>query len=800
MYARNNILHFTSEILQQQHPEARLIPYPVWLSFGFNGSDPSVAFSFMSKSIETLLQGLEKPNTSHEAKRCFLAIAFSHSDITYDELVQISNHLKLSPSDLFDCAIAAGKLDLIECLLKTDENRECLLANAFRRAAYYGYIHVLDYLFTLSQNPPLEIIKINNYETFLQAAKNGDLDIIKYLIDKIPKDDVLKMLAVQNYHAFFNAAQKGHFDVIQYLLETLPRQDLPIMIAAHGIYIFCQADLCNHISIIKDILHFPVVFAHAEYHVHEYQQHTGPFITEKLFVLQQARVQFEASYPNRVFDVEDAGEVRLYFYILRHLIRRNDATLLSEMRVLLNIPSVEAFLHHLATQFHENQLLRLALSIGNEEAARLLLMIPAVRILAEQNNYYQDEYCNGIDARAIAQDPESSMRALSVAEQNRLQRAIDHYDVQLKKLTVPVVMDNLRSTLCARYKEKPAQIVSDVGVMVVLPMNWEDFEALNLCQEGGEGQATEHQRALEAYYQHQDHSAFRYLLKPNPWIHSEALYVNSNDAHTKHWANFDGYEPLIAMLFLAASDEHIEPCNGYTIDARLGHFINELAHIGRAHNWDRLIKYGLPGKENFGEQDDLDADRPSCYSGVKKRLFQSVLGHPLLTVLTFDIVKQKLNELVREHFKAAITHENHDKFKKAWENSLNDDLEFDARQAAMISLKELDINKEQQSLLLYTLADELDKEYGGQFSNDASLCEFAEACLELDEKDKSAMHATQFAYTNWYTCLEAKVAHDDTRVDLPSTIGLFSSPRPEPMDDDLPVEEDDSLSLRKKFC
>jgi len=793
-------LYFTSKNQQQQHPEARLIPYPIWLSFGFNASDTSVAFSFMSKPIEALLQGLEKPNTTSEAKRYFLAIAYSHSGLTNDELVQISVLLKMSPSDLFDCAIAFGKLELIESLLKMDEHKEPLLANAFRRAAGYGYVHVLDYLLTLTQKSPLEVIEINNYEIFLQAAKNGDLRVITYLIATIPQDDVLKMLAAENYHAFYSAAQQDHVEVVKYLLEQLPKQDLATMIAVHGVFIFCWADLGNYESIIKDLLHFSVVFAHAEYHVHEYQQRTGPFITEKLLALQQARVEFETLYPNSIFDVEDADEALLCFYILRHLIRRNDATLLREMHALLNIPSVEAFLHGLATQCHANPLLRLALSIGNEEASRLLLMVPAVRTLAEQNNYYQDEYRNGIDARAIAQDRESSMRALSAAEQKRLQRATDHYDVQLKELTVPVIMDNLRDTLCARYKAKPAQIVSDAGITIVLPMSWKDFEALNLCQEGGDGEPTEHQRALEAYYQHKDHTAFRYLLKPNPWIHSEALYVKVNDLGTERWAYFDGYEPLIAMLFLAASDEHIEPCDGFTLEARLEHFIDELAHIGRAHNWDVFIEEGVPGKESLGEQDDLDADRPSCYSGVKKRLFQSVLGHPLLTLLTVDIVKQKLNELVREHFKAAITDDNRDKYKKAWDDSLNDDLEFDARQAAMACLKELDINSEQKKMLLETLVGDLDKKYGGQFSNDAILCASAEAYLELDEKDKSATHATQFAYITWYNCLEVKVAHNYIRVSSPSSMGLFSSSRPEPMDHDLPVEEDDGLTLRKNFC
>ena len=50
----------------------------------------------------------------------------------------------------------------------------------------------------------------------------------------------------------------------------------------------------------------------------------------------------------------------------------------------------------------ENELLRLALTVGNEPACELLLTIPAVRQLAEANHYYVAEQQGNINLRACA--------------------------------------------------------------------------------------------------------------------------------------------------------------------------------------------------------------------------------------------------------------------------------------------------------------------------------------------------------------------------------------------------------------
>ena len=162
----------------------------------------------------------------------------------------------------------------------------------------------------------------------------------------------------------------------------------------------------------------------------------------------------------------------------------------------------------------------------------------------------------------------------------------------------------------------------------------------------------------------------RYLSKPNPWMAANAAYVSGGEG-TQSWSTFEEYKPLITMLWLAAkdtsSDITVAPTDGYTVETRIDRFIDEIAHLGRAHNWDDE-RYKMDAQGNLlvdennnpvmEEYDDAQGDKPSCYSGVKRRLFKSVLGHPLLKMLTKDDIKQELRDEVRDYFKQHITSQN----------------------------------------------------------------------------------------------------------------------------------------------
>ena len=96
------------------------------------------------------------------------------------------------------------------------------------------------------------------------------------------------------------------------------------------------------------------------------------------------------------------------------------------------------------------------------------------------------------------------------------------------------------------------------------------------------------------------------------------------------------------------------PTDGFSFESRLSLFVEELALIGRAHNWDETrIVTDAAGQPILDEDDnpmreeydDLEGDRPSCFSGVKRRLFQSVHGHPLFRILTQETIAKELQRL-----------------------------------------------------------------------------------------------------------------------------------------------------------
>ena len=97
-----------------------------------------------------------------------------------------------------------------------------------------------------------------------------------------------------------------------------------------------------------------------------------------------------------------------------------------------------------------------------------------------------------------------------------------------------------------RYEKSPATITV-VEKETELPVSWEDFKTLDL-------QGENHKEALEAYYRHKDHSALRYLSKPNHWMAANASYTAGHD-----YSTFGDYKDLIVLLWFAAKDEQMKP-------------------------------------------------------------------------------------------------------------------------------------------------------------------------------------------------------------------------------------------------
>ncbi|NDH09874.1 MAG: hypothetical protein EBY16_09795 [Gammaproteobacteria bacterium] len=183
-------------------------------------------------------------------------------------------------------------------------------------------------------------------------------------------------------------------------------------------------------------------------------------------------------------------------------------------------------------------------------------------------------------------------------------------------------------------------------------------------------------------------------------MHPAAEYVH-RDKDGRAWSTFEDFQELIALLYLAAIDEEAPPIDDYTIETRVEQFFIELALIGRAHNWDAT--------DREEEYDDLEADQPSCPRGVRKRLLQSVKGHPLLRILTTDIVHHDVSRIVRTHFISRITDENCAALARDWSTVVNCE-----SLASPSTLKILDFTQEEKD----THTHSLELSYGDLLDNE----------------------------------------------------------------------------------
>jgi ankyrin repeat protein len=649
----------------------------------------------------------------------------------------------------FRVAAIEGYFDVIEYLAKKapDTLQNMIAARGFQAcqsAAIHGHLDVLKYLVkNVAPDRRQEMITTNNFFAFQWVVAQGHFDILKHLVENVAPDAQQEMIAADGFYAFQSAAAKGHFDVLEYLAEKAPDrlQDmiateafaafresakydhldvlkflvkntapdtLQDMIAAKHFYALHSAASQNHVQVVHYLLNHLRAFTYAEAHQYEYgERYVTPFVMQRLTTLRSQQQQVEANNLDVVFNVTPEEAIFL-FYIARNLIRRNETDLIDDLRFLLSIPAVKNLAHMEVSANQPNELLRLALSVSNREAATVLITISAVRILAEQNNYYRDEQQGRLDLGALAADHESSITALTQGEQQQLQEVTDHYGPLLRQAGITQVMTDLRNTLEAHYEARPATLTLQRNdhskESITLPMAWSDFEALHLNPEQKE-------QAFKAYYQNKAHTAWRYLFKPNHWMHEHASYVNINDDGTERWSTFEEYQLLISLLYLAAIDEETPCIDAFTLETRLEHFIDELAHIGRAHNWDKSRLKDNGEEERY---DDLEGDRPSCFSGVKRRLFQAVLGHPLLKLVTDDIIKVEINEFLMKHFKEAINTGNLVAIKKAWDKGIDDDELNDEDTKAIQSLN---VSLEQQQVFKNYLSNK----YGSSFTTNLSF-------------------------------------------------------------------------------
>lgn len=447
----------------QQHPQIRLIPWTIWVNL-FRCFISPHELSLMTLPYEEAVSVFLSKSECMEQMRQLVCMYYAHSDINTQQFFQDISSKGAKKEAVFVLAALTGRLEILNTLcdlLKSSEVKGMLKAEnyyAFRSAAANGHLEFINRFCELIPTEVVVMIKSYRYDAFCRAAENGHLDVLNRLCELAPAE-VMKMINAENYYAFRWAAGNGHLDVVNRLCELAPAEVL-VMIQAENYDAFRWAagnghlDVVNrlceltpteivamiqaenyyalrwaavgkgHYDVVNFLLAYPVVLAYAERHEFEYgDRYVNPFIAQHLSKLHGMRDSLMQDNPMGVFDFATEQECLQGFYVLHNLIRRNDEVLLDEIHFLLGIPGIKKLVHSAVIPYGENGLLRLALRLGNQDACALLLTIPAVRALAETNNYYIDEAEGRFDLRAVAQNTDSSMLALGLVKPRMLKNA-----------------------------------------------------------------------------------------------------------------------------------------------------------------------------------------------------------------------------------------------------------------------------------------------------------------------------------------------------------------------------------------
>lgn len=256
----------------------------------------------------------------------------------------------------------------------------------------------------------------------------------------------------------------------------------------------------------------------------------------------------------------------------------------------------------------------LAYLLGRRTIVRILRNHGAV-LPANIHQMVQQHQGNNLAAQAA--DPEGGIRPISNDQADMLIELKKRYR---SKFDAPqTVLDQIAATLAQKYALAPAK---DPMTKEALPLH---YKASLTSQ--------------KPYYEHTIHSAWRYFLKPNPWISAKAehAFQVNKKPDSAHISSED--KETIACLWLAAQQENC-------VDA----LIPEIAYLARTHNWE---KYRLDSKTRKKiYYDDKNPDSPSCGIGVKKRLcdFMSLLPSFMhIHVLNHESFKQRFEEQLIAH-------------------------------------------------------------------------------------------------------------------------------------------------------
>ena len=697
---------------------------------------------------------------------------------TYREQLEREN---VTPVELLQIAVLAEKLPLIDDIVSYYSSTTFDFTQVLPVACATGNTLITDKIKTLSPSVVQDtVIKLNDaynstddsatsatadmYDLILVPMMKGNLDMMNWLFEQTDPSDWPMLIGESDPSVIEDMLREGHFHILDLFMELAVK--CPVMFNyIVGEHYDLVLRYCASQEAIDKYLSYPGVLERIDFLSYQ-EQDLEDTLFESLhssIARQVTRVREQLTRDNNI----DDQTVNLCFYMARNIIRRNEEALQDDLAFLLDILKNRDLAHQ-----YSNELLQLAIEKNNQSAAGSLYSIESVRILAERHEFYIN-YEERLDLRLIAQDQESSMRILTAQEKKCLAGVTAHYEPIIAELG----LDNLFTALCVdlkgRYEHRPAQItINDETIFLSFRL-----EDLNKLYKDFPGEAKKD--VLKSYFKDKNHTALRFLSKPNLLMAPDAKYVYSDSKNNKHkWSYFEHYKKLIVICWLAARDEAFEPTDGFTLETRIAHFVHTLADMGRAHNWDnsRPIKDENGNTLGTEEYDDGRRDKPTCPLGMKARLLQSVPGHSLLKIVTKDLIKQEIRDFVRECFQKKIANQNKDELHSAWENLYSREETKDDVENPNTVLARLNISDAEQGEFI----EKLTIKYGDQLGASETKGSCIHYILQRFELNKMyECHAAAFAGEVDLTQLLRKRSRSDTE-NLTSVIVSPDTAEPRP--------------------
>lgn len=139
-----------------------------------------------------------------------------------------------------------GPEELKELLAKQNISGE----TALYVAAEYGYVDLVREMIYYYELPDAEIKARNGYDAFHIAAKQGDLEVLRVLLDVHP--ELAMTVDLSNTTALHTASNQGHIEVVNFLLAA--GSSLATIARSNGKTALHSAARNGHVEVLKALL------------------------------------------------------------------------------------------------------------------------------------------------------------------------------------------------------------------------------------------------------------------------------------------------------------------------------------------------------------------------------------------------------------------------------------------------------------------------------------------------------------------------------------------------------------------